>query len=220
MTFSIIGYCEETHSYGMAITSSSLCVAARCAWVRSSVGVVATQNLTNPLLGPLGLDLLARGLREDVVLEMMLASDPGKDYRQILLLGPAGNCVHYTGSRALPIHAYELGVQCGAAGNLLRNDEIPRSMVERFCGSRKAPLAARLLAALHTGLEAGGEVRDLQSAGLLVADENGWPTVNLRVDQHERPLTELQRLWDMYAPLCAGYVSRVSDPQLYQAPAR
>lgn len=216
MTFSIVGHCPDTGAFGLAISSSSVCVAARCAWVRSDVGAVATQNLTNPLLGPLGLDLLARDdLDEAHVMNMLLASDPGRDYRQILVLGRHGHCVHHTGARALPIHASHIDEHCGAAGNLLANDGIPARMVAAFQESAGQDLAQRLLDAMHAGLAAGGETRALQSAGLVVADRHGWQTVDLRVDQHDQPLTELQRLWDLYAPLRDGYISRVTDPQRY-----
>jgi len=216
MTFSVVAYCPETRSHGIAITSSSMSVAARCAWVQSGVGAVATQNLTNPLLGPLGLELLARGLAEDVVLDMLLVSDPGREWRQVMVMGPEGVCALHTGEHALPAHAQGIGLNCAAAGNLLADAEIPALMVAGVEQAAGKPLAQRLLVALHAGLRAGGEVRALQSAGLLVADGHGWQTVNLRVDHHDRPLSELQRLWDLYEPLQSGYVSRVTEPQRYQ----
>ena len=215
MTFSIVGYCPRTRAYGMAVTSSSLCVASRCAWVRPGVGAVATQNLTNPLLGPMGLGLLSQGMAETAVLENLLASDPGRDYRQLMILGPAGRCVHHTGAQVLPIHAQAAGSACAAAGNLLADARIPGRMVAAFEARPLQALAQRLLDALHAGLAAGGETRPLQSAGVVAGDDNGWLTVDLRVDQHHAPLAELQRLWDLYEPMRAGYIERVAAPERY-----
>lgn len=219
MTFSIVGYCPASRAYGIAIASSSIAVASRCAWVRSGTGVIATQNLTNPHLGPLGLDLLSRGYGETTVLDMLVASDPGCDYRQLMVLGPQGRCAHFTGKRALPMFAYASGENCGAAGNLLADENIPATMVGAFQRVSAQPLAQRLLNAMHAGLAEGGEVRALQSAGLLIADGSGWNSIDLRVDQHKEPLTELQRLWGLYEPLHAGYIDRVVAPQRYAPPA-
>lgn len=215
MTFSIAGFCRESGALGMAVSSSSIAVAGRCAWVRSGTGIIATQNLTNPHLGPLGLDLLARGHAPAVVRDMLLASDRGRAYRQLLIMDRQGCHAHHTGEHALPVWAQASAEGCAAAGNLLAGPQVPARMVAAFECSVGRPLAQRLLDAMHAGLAAGGEVRDLQSAGLLVADDTGWNVVDLRVDQHAEPLTELQRLWTLYAPLQAGYADRVLAPERY-----
>lgn len=218
MTFSIVGYCPDTGAFGIAITSSSVAVASRCAWTKAGSGVIATQNLTNPHLGPLGLDLLSRGLSETIVRDMLVASDAGRDHRQLMVLGPSGRCAHFTGASALDIHAHASDLNCGAAGNLLSDKSIPERMVFAFCKGADRPFAQRLLDGLHAGLAAGGEIRPLQSAGLLVADNSGWTSIDLRVDLHEAPLDELQRLWDVYRPLHVGYVDRVLAPERYFVP--
>lgn len=214
MTFSIIARCESTGQFGMAVTSSSVCVASRCAWTRAATGVVATQNLTDPGLGPMGLDLLAQGRSAEQVLAMLVAGDPGQAYRQLQVMDRAGRIAQHTGDQALPTVASAVGTHCAAAGNLLANTGVPQAMVDAFEASAGQPLAARLLTALHAGLAQGGEVRVLRSAGLQVVDTQSWPIVDLRIDDLPAPLDALSALWKTYEPLMPGYVSRATAPHL------
>jgi uncharacterized Ntn-hydrolase superfamily protein len=200
--------------FGVVVTSSSLCVASRCAWVRSGTGAIATQNLTDPGLGDLGLALLERGMDAQVVCDLLVRSDPHPEHRQHLVIDGSGKTAHYSGARALRTHAHRLGESCAAAGNILGSETVPSAMVDAFTARPDAHLAARLLDAVDAGLNAGGEVRSLRSAGILVADTQRWPIVDLRVDEHDKPLTELRRLWTLYEPLLDGYVSRATDPHL------
>lgn len=214
MTFSILGRCKRTGELGIAITSSSLCVASRCAWSKGGVGVVATQNLTDPGLGPIGLELLQQGRSAQQVIDMLVAGDPGRDYRQLQVMDALGNIVQHTGAKALPTVASEIGNQCAAAGNLLANNGVPAAMIKAFTRDASLPLALRLVRALHAGLEQGGEVRELYSSGVQVCNDLNWPIVDLRVDGQARPLDALENLWSEYQPKMAGYISRASAPHL------
>lgn len=214
MTFSILGRCERTGELGIAITSSSLCVASRCAWPLGRVGVVATQNLTDPSLGPIGLALLRQGRSSQQVLDMLVAGDPGRDYRQLQVMDAHGTVVQYTGAKALPTVASAIGKQCAAAGNLLADDGIPAAMIEAFSDDASLPLALRLIRGLRAGLDLGGEVRELYSAGIQVVGDLNWPIVDLRIDGQASPLGALENLWREYQPKMAGYISRASAPQL------
>lgn len=214
MTFSIVAKCERTGQMGMAVTSSSVCVASRCAWAKAGTGVIATQNLTDPRLGPIGLELLAQGRNAQQVLDMLVAGDPGQAHRQLQVLDHTGATAQYTGASALPTVASTAGKNCAAAGNLLANTGIPQAMVEAFEQHTDAPLAARLLAALQAGLAQGGEVRVLRSAGLQVVDSQNWPIVDLRIDDQPQTLDALAQLWATYERLMPGYISRASAPHL------
>jgi uncharacterized Ntn-hydrolase superfamily protein len=218
MTFSLVGRCARTGAIGMVVTSSSVCVASRCAWVRAGVGAVASQNLTDPGLGSLGLALLERGLPVDTVRDMLVSSDPHADYRQLMVLDARGHSAVFTGSAALPTHAVAQGADCAAAGNMLRATEVPAAMVRAFEQQSELDLPERLLAALEAGLAAGGEVRELRSSGVLVAEDLDWPTVDLRVDCATHPLSDLRALWDIYKPLKDGYVSRSHSPHIAVLP--
>lgn len=211
MTFSLAGFCPETGMVGCVITSSSICVASRCAFARSGTGVALTQNITNPDLGPLALDLLADGMAPDKVLDALKDADTDVCWRQLGVLDASGQGVTFSGEQALGIHAAAQGRNCIAMGNLLANDRVPKAMVQAFEAS-SGYLAERLLSALEAGLAAGGEMGPVHSAGLLMYAEPRWPVVDLRVDWHIEPISELRMIWHNYQPQIDSYVTRAKDP--------
>lgn len=211
MTFSLAGFCPETGMLGCVITSSSICVASRCAFARSGTGVALTQNITNPDLGPLALDLLADGMAPEKVLEALGAADTDVRWRQLGVLDSSGKGATFSGEEALGIHATAVGNNCIAMGNLLANDQVPTAMVKAF-ESSSGYLAERLLKALEAGLAAGGEMGPVHSAGLLMYSEPRWPVVDLRVDWHIDPISELRMIWHNYQPQIDSYVTRAKDP--------
>ena len=212
MTYSIAARCARTGAYGIAITSSSICVASRCAWV-SRHGVVATQNVTDPQLGALGLLALADGLAADAVMARLIAATPHSAWRQLAVVGRDGPGVAHSGANALPLAAISHAADCVAMGNLLVNEHVPAAMTARFNSMEGQTLAERLLAALEAGLDAGGEIDDEHAAGLKVASGHDWPVVDLRVDWHEQPITGLRSLWQRYAPQQSAFIARALDPQ-------
>lgn len=213
MTFSITGRCARTGMVGIAITTSSIAVGARCPWVRAGVGAVATQNVTDPALGPKALDLMASGLPAPAALDRLMEDAPYPEYRQVALIDAAGRTAHWTGAKTLGTNAVTAGTDCVAAGNLLGNSNVPRAMVNTFVAESRLHLAERLLRCLEEGIVAGGEVGPVRSAALLVADDQPWPVVNLRVDwSDESPVQELRRLWEAYEPQMKDYVARALNP--------
>lgn len=211
MTFSVAGFCPETGMLGSVITSSSICVASRCAFVRTGTGVALTQNVTNPDLGPLALDLLAKGQSPEQVLASLSEADTDVNWRQLGVLNNQGEGVTFSGSNALGIHATAMGKNCIAMGNLLANEQVPQAMIDAFEQSQ-GHLAERLLIALEAGLAAGGEMGPVHSAGLQVCAEPQWPVVDLRVDWHEMPIAELRNVWQNYEPQMQAYITRAVDP--------
>ena len=212
MTFSLLGRCPRSGSFGVVVTSSSPCVASRCAWVRAGSGAVASQNITNPALGELGLALLGRGIDANRVRDMLVQADAHSEYRQITVLGAQGPGAGHSGARTLGTFAVTQQEDCIAAGNILASPLVPRAMCDAFSDSPDAGLTERLLAALEGGEQAGGEEGPVRSAGLMVADSLVWPSVDLRVDWHDAPIAELRRVWDIYAPQAADYRQRALDP--------
>ena len=213
MTFSIVGRCERTGMIGVAITTSSICVGARCPWARARVGAVATQNVTLPSIGLLVLDRIERGADAQAALDAVMAGPVDAEYRQVTVVDHRGRGAHFTGARTLGTNAVATGTGCVGAGNLLRTEAVPAAMVEAFQAERELHLAARLLRALEAGLAAGGEEGPVHSAALLVADEQPWPLVDLRVDWDERdPIAVLRDLWTDYQPQMEAYVTRALDP--------
>lgn len=211
MTYSIAARCEKSGAFGIAITSSSICVASRCAWV-GPLGAVSTQNITDPALGPAGLALLRQGLCAGAVLDLLLAGTPQPDYRQVGVIDRYGMTALHSGKEALPLAAFAQGPSCIALGNLLAASEVPSLMIAAFTEAAGETLAERLMRGLEAGFDAGGETGDEHAAGLHVADVYDWPVVDLRVDWHDEPIAELRRIWTLYAPQRAAYEARARAP--------
>jgi len=217
MTFSIIARCKDTGRFGVAVASSSICVASRCGrWARGGVGAVATQNITDPALGQLGLDLLAEGYGAEAVLRSLVAARPFSEFRQLAVVDSNGATASFSGEKSLGLYKEQNGLDCVACGNLLANDGIPRAMVKAFERDSGKHLGERLLAGLVAGLASGGETAPVRSAGLYVVDRYVWPVIDLRVDWHESPIAELERVFAEYFPQMNDYILRAIDPT--QAP--
>ncbi|MFZ3207188.1 MAG: DUF1028 domain-containing protein [Pseudomonas sp.] len=212
MTFSIVGRCAETGQLGIAISSSSIAVGARCPWLRAGVGAVASQNITLPALGPQILDALETGLEPAAALDLALSRNGYSQYRQVALLDSQGRSALFSGSEALGLHNALAGEQCVAAGNLLASPAVIAAMIEAF-EQTTGLLAERLLAAMHAAMTAGGEAGPVHSAALKVVDDLTWPLIDLRVDWAEHdPIGELDNLWQAYRPQMRDYVIRALDP--------
>ena len=212
MTFSLVGRCARTGMLGMVVTSSSPAVAARCAWARAGVGAVATQNVTDPSLGPRVLDLMAAGRSAADALDEVVTGAPHIEYRQLAVVDALGRTASYSGARTLGRHGSSRGKDCLAAGNLLAGEAVTAAMVAAFERRPQDHLAGRLLAALRAGEVAGGEEGPVHSCGLLVVDQVTWPVTDLRIDWHRDPITELGHLWAVWRPQEAGYLQRALDP--------
>ncbi|MFG5776674.1 DUF1028 domain-containing protein [Comamonas sp. J-3] len=213
MTFSIVGRCADTGQLGIAISSSSICVGARCPWVRAGVGAVSTQNVTLPALGPQILDMLEHTLLDpQAALQQALQAYSWSEYRQVTVVDAKGRVAHFSGQQALGTYAAVAGEQCVAAGNMLASPQVVERMVQQFEATSGA-LADRLLAAMHAGIAAGGEEGPVHSAALKVAGEQVWPIVDLRVDWAEsQPIEALDQLWRAYQPQMQAYLTRALNP--------
>lgn len=213
MTFSLVARCARSGSFGIAISSSSPCVAARCAHARPGVGAVLSQNITDPRLGPAGLDLLQSGLSADAALAALRRhAGDALPYRQLALVDRHGEARAFSGAMALGIHAQCTAPDVAAAGNLLADRHVPEAMAEHFRARPDAALGARLIGALRAGLTAGGEAGPVRSAGLLIVGEAAWPIADLRVDWADDPLGDLEALWRLWEPQMEDYVRRGLDP--------
>ena len=212
MTFSLAGCCARSGMLGGVITTSSIAVGSRCLYATAGVGVVLTHHRTDPRLGPRGLTLLAEGCDPAAVVAALVASTPDACWRQIAVLGPTGTAAHHSGARITSIGGAAIGADCVAVGNILRDPVVPQAMVDAFTAAPHRSLPERLLAALHAGNAAGGEIRALRSAALLVVHQQAFPYVDLRVDSSEAPIAALQALWEEYAPEADAFVERALHP--------
>jgi uncharacterized Ntn-hydrolase superfamily protein len=212
MTFSVVGMCRQTGMFGAAVTTSSIGVGSRCPFARAGVGAVLTQHRTDPRLGSRGLELLAAGHAASQAMAALVQDNPTIGWRQLAIIDKQGETAYYHGERIHSIHAAAQGNAVCAIGNILRSEDVPQAMVEAFGQEPEAHLAERLLRALEAGLEAGGELKQVKSAALVVVHEQPFPLVDLRVELNPQPLAQLRFLWESYRPQLELYVRRAIDP--------
>ncbi|MFZ2099975.1 MAG: DUF1028 domain-containing protein, partial [Oricola sp.] len=180
------------------------------------VGAVASQNVTDPALGPLLLDRLEAGLSAPKALADITAGRPHIDYRQLMVVDSSGTVAIHSGRQVLGLWNEAKGRDCAAGGNLLADEGVPAAMVAAF-ETAQGHLGDRLMAALEAGMNSGGEAGPVHSAGLKVADRLSWPLADLRIDWADDPIGMLRAAWDVYRPQMAAYVQRAEDPT--QAPS-
>jgi uncharacterized Ntn-hydrolase superfamily protein len=213
MTFSLVARCPETGMFGVAIASSSPAVAARCSYARAGVGAVASQNVTDPTLGPLALDLMEQGASAEAAIAEVKRQGSFIEYRQVLAVDRNGSTAIHSGPKSLGIWAQAHGENVASGGNLLANDEVPQAIVDGFLGST-GHRGDRLIAAMRAGLAAGGEAGPVHSAGLKLVDKVSWPVADLRCDWTEDcPIEAVATVWGIYKPQLEAYIQRALDPR-------
>ncbi|MCH2163299.1 MAG: DUF1028 domain-containing protein [Marinovum sp.] len=212
MTFSLVARCAETGMFGVAISSSSPAVAARCSFVRAGVGAVASQNVTDPRLGPFALDLMQGGMSAAEAVAGVRAQAQHVAYRQVLAIDAKGTTAIHSGMQSLGIWSQAQGVDVASGGNLLANDGVPAAIVTGFEASQ-GHLGDRLLAAMFAGLDQGGEAGSVHSAGIMLVDKVPWAVADLRCDWTlECPIQTVADAWAVYKPQLGAYVQRALDP--------
>ena len=219
MTFSIAGRCARTGMLGAVVTTSSMAVGGRCAYAEANVGAALTQHRTDPRLGPKMLARLRDGMAPSAIIQDLEKSEPGLGWRQLAVIDAKGQAAFFNGANIYSIFKGRVGHDCVAVGNIQRNTEVVDAMVESFEGNDGQPLAERLMRAIEAGDAAGGELKQIKSAGLVVAHRESFPFVDLRVDLDPRPLTQLRFLWELYQPTADDYVVRAVDPDRAAKPA-
>jgi uncharacterized Ntn-hydrolase superfamily protein len=195
MTWSLIAR-DADGRFGVAIASRFFAVGALCVHTRRAVGALATQALMNPLYGPAGLDLLARGLTAAEVVGRLVAGDAGRGQRQLHVIGAAGPGAAHTGEECIGWCGQSVHDQFSVAGNMLAGAAVLDATAQAFVAHAGLPLAERLIAAMAAGEAAGGDKRGKQSAALRIHADEDHPALDLRVDDHAEPLAELQRLYE------------------------
>lgn len=213
MTFSLVARCARTGMFGVAISSSSPAVAARCSYARAGVGAVASQNVTDPTLGPLTLDLMESGSSAREAIAEVRQRGRFIEYRQVLAVDRNGMTAIHSGPKSLGIWTDAQAENVASGGNLLANDGVPQAIVDAFLAS-SGHLGDRLIAAMRAGLAAGGEAGPVHSAGLKIVDKVSWPVADLRCDWTEDcPIEAIATAWDVYKPQLDAYIQRALDPR-------
>lgn len=202
-TFSIVARDIVTGDLGVAVQSHWFSVGREVTWGKAGVGVIATQSFVNVSFGPRGLEMLESGMTAKQVLDSLIKSDAGRDFRQLAVLDVHGNAASYTGKKCIPAAGNIVGDNFSVQANLMLNDKVWPAMAETFKNT-KGPLAERMVAALEAGQKAGGDIRGRQSAALLVVRGKStgmiWKDrlIDLRVDDSPEPIKELKRLLKLH----------------------
>jgi uncharacterized Ntn-hydrolase superfamily protein len=203
-TFSLAAFDPEARQWGVATQSKFLAVGSVVPWAEADAGAVATQSYANPRYGPDGLALLRQGIAADEVVRRLTEADDGRETRQLGVVDARGGAATFTGSECHDWAGGRTGEGYAAQGNILVSGETVDALATTFEETRGRPLAERLIDALAAAQEAGGDSRGQQSAALLVVEKDGGYAnlsdvlVDLRVDDHERPIDELRRLHGLH----------------------
>ena len=202
-TYSIVARDDVTGELGVAVQSHWFSVGSIVSWAEAGVGAIATQSLVNVSLGPRALDLLKRGKTAQEAMDILLAKDEGRDFRQVAIIDVRGNVAVHTGTKCIADAGNIKGKNYSVQANMMLNNKVWPAMSQAFEES-SGPLAERMLAALKAAETAGGDIRGQQSAALLVvrgqATGNIWEDrlIDLRVEDHPKAVEEIERVLKVY----------------------
>jgi uncharacterized Ntn-hydrolase superfamily protein len=194
MTWSIIAKDSASGQIGIAVATKFFAVGARVPHIAAGIGGVATQALVNPYYGIDGVTLLRQGKSPQEIIVALLATDDGRESRQLHILDAKGAIAAHTGKDCVDWCGHLPGDGFSIAGNMLAGPRVLEDTAKAYAASNSLPFAQRLIAAMQAGEAAGGDKRGKQSAALLIHDTEEWSALDLRVDDHADPLAELARL--------------------------
>jgi len=202
-TFSIVARDAATGEMAVGVQSHWFSVGTSVPWVEAGVGAVATQSFVDKSYGPKALALLKKGLTAQQALDQLIAADPGRDVRQVAIIDAKGNVAAHTGKKCIQYASHIKGTNFSVQSNMMLSSQVCESMKRSFEQTGNKPLAERVLLALDAAQQAGGDIRGMQAAALLVVPgkkTESWnnTTVNLRVDDAAEPLKELHRLYNVH----------------------
>jgi uncharacterized Ntn-hydrolase superfamily protein len=194
MTWSIIARDNATSQFGIAVATRFFAVGARVPHIAAGIGGIATQALVNPYYGIDGVRLLREGRQPRDIVETLIAADAGRESRQLHIMDASGRIASHTGRECVDWCGHIEGNRFSIAGNMLAGARVLDDSAKAYVANEHLPFAQRLIAAMRSGEAAGGDKRGKQSAALLIHGNEEWSDLDLRVDDHSDPLTELERL--------------------------
>ena len=203
-TYSIAACDLEAGQWGVVVQSKFLAAGSLVPWAEPGAGAIATQAYANARYGPDGLALLREGLAADEVVDRLVSADEGRDHRQLGVVDAEGRSASFTGRECYEWAGGRTGSGYAAQGNILVSQETVDALADTFEQTVGRPLAERLLECLAAAQAAGGDRRGQQAAGLLVVEKDGGyaglsdVVVDLRVDDHARPVEELHRIYGLH----------------------
>jgi uncharacterized Ntn-hydrolase superfamily protein len=194
MTWSIIARDTATGQFGIAVATRFFAVGARVPYIAAGAGAIATQALTNPYYGIDGIKLLREGKSPHQIVETLKAADAGRESRQLHIMDAGGRIASHTGSECVDWCGHIEREGFSIAGNMLASPRVLDDTAAAYVANDALPFAQRLIAAMRSGEAAGGDKRGRQSAALLIYGDEEWSALDLRVDDHADPLSEIERL--------------------------
>jgi uncharacterized Ntn-hydrolase superfamily protein len=202
-TYSIVARDEQTGEMAVGVQSHWFSVGTSVPWAEAGVGAVATQSFVDKSYGPKALALLKTGLSAQQVLDKLVAADPGRDVRQVSIIDAKGNVATHTGKNCIQVASHIKGANYSVQSNMMLGDQVDEYMSEAFEKSKGKPLAERVLLALEAAQKAGGDIRGMQAAAIIVVPgkiTEAWnnKTVDIRVDDAPEPLKELRRIYTVH----------------------
>jgi uncharacterized Ntn-hydrolase superfamily protein len=211
MTWSIVARGPQGE-FGIAVASRFFAVGMLCPHARSGVGAVSTQALVNPHYGPKGLEFLSQGISPVEAVGKLTDADQGRDHRQVHMIDAQGRIAAHTGSACIDWCGHLAGEGFSVAGNMLTGPGVLQKTSDEYLRTKALPFAERLICALAAGEAAGGDKRGKQAAALRIHAAEDYPLLDIRVDDHEDPVAELQRLYrkslERFQPFAACLPSR------------
>ena len=196
MTWSILAR-DADGTFGIAVASRFFAVGALCPYGRGGVGALSTQALVNPLYGLRGIEALTRNEEPARIVRELTAADPGAGSRQLHMIDAHGRTAAHTGAACIEWCGHLAGDGWSLAGNMLAGPQVLARTAAAYAASASLPLPERLLAAMEAGEASGGDKRGKQGAALRIYTTEEYPVLDLRVDDHPEPLTELRRLYEV-----------------------
>lgn len=203
-TYSIVARDKVTGEMAVAVQSHWFAVGTSVSWGRSGVGVVATQSFINPAYGPDGFKLMEEGESATESLKILVAKDEARDVRQVAMLDVHGDVSAFTGEKCIVYANHIIGDNFSVQANMMLTDKVVPAMAKAFRESENLPIAERMIKVLKAAQKEGGDIRGKQSASLLVVGPNKvkepWKDkiIDLRIDDHKDPITELERLLNVH----------------------
>ena len=194
MTWSIIARDPTTGQFGIAVATKFFAVGARVPHIVAGIGGIATQALVNPYYGIDGVKLLSEGRDPDDIVKTLIASDAGRESRQLHVMDARGRIAAHTGRECVDWCGHIQGDGFSIAGNMLAGAAVLDDTARAYVANASLPFAQRLIVAMKAGEAAGGDKRGKQSAAMLIHGDEEWSDLDLRVDDHADPLAELERL--------------------------
>ena len=218
-TYSIVGRCSNSGELGAAVASAVPAVGAICLYIRPGIGAVSTQSWVNPYLAGAILDRIEAGDEAEKALADVLAGDPASAVRQVGVIGHGGPGASWTGADCTAWCGHLEGTDFAAQGNMLTGAEVIEAMARAFTTAPALPLEERLMRALEAAQEQGGDKRGRQSAALMVYGNEDYARVDLRVDEHSHPVTELRRVLKVATAQLAPFVAGMPRKGIDATPA-